>query len=205
MDSIKIFDYSKKQHRVASINNMPKHDTFILKTFVVFLLIIAWLCAGSFKTNATDLYIPEGYKIKKHVPLDLNLQNEMPRVIGIENEQSATEVPFWASGGELGVVERIYNMEASGYTKECGYPWDDGYTSTGAEAKTGRTVAVDPEIIPLGSKLTIEGFDGVFIAEDVGAAIKDYKIDVYFGEGEEARRKALNFGRREVRVRVIEN
>ena len=70
MDSIKIFDYSKKQHRVASINTMPKHDTFMLKTFVVFLLIIAWLCAGSLKTNiyATDLYIPEGYEIKQHIP-----------------------------------------------------------------------------------------------------------------------------------------
>ena len=54
---------------MASINTMPKHDTFMLKIFVVFLLIIAWLCAGSFKTNATDLYIPEGYEIKKHIPM----------------------------------------------------------------------------------------------------------------------------------------
>ena len=170
---------------------------FCYPILAIFLLLLVIPNFHDYYTNiyANELNIPEGYEITKHTPEAGSLENDLLLMQGT----------LQASDNKIREMERIYNMEATGYTKECGYPWDDGYTFTGAEAKTGRTVAVDPQIIPLGTELTIEGFDGVFIAEDVGAAIKDYKIDVYFGEGEEARRKALNFGRREVRVRVIES
>src|SRR5262249_1073521 len=45
------------------------------------------------------------------------------------------------------------------------------------------TVAVDPRVIPLGSLLLIEGFDGmVFVAEDTGGAVRGNVIDVWFDE-----------------------
>lgn len=53
-----------------------------------------------------------------------------------------------------------------------------GKTASGTMAAEGRTIAVDPSIIPLGSRVYIEGF-GVFIAEDTGGAIKNNKIDVF--------------------------
>ena len=43
---------------------------------------------------------------------------------------------------------------------------------------TGRTVAVDPTVIPLGTKLHIEGV-GVRIAEDTGRKIKGKKLDLF--------------------------
>jgi 3D (Asp-Asp-Asp) domain-containing protein len=51
----------------------------------------------------------------------------------------------------------------------------DGITFTGVDATEGRTVAVDPEVIPLGSIVIIEGHE--YIAEDIGGAIKGNKID----------------------------
>lgn len=51
-------------------------------------------------------------------------------------------------------------------------------TATGTRCTEGRTIAVDPRVIPLGSKVYIEGF-GDFIAEDTGGAIKGNKIDIY--------------------------
>ncbi len=54
----------------------------------------------------------------------------------------------------------------------------DGLTKSGTTAVEGRTIAVDPRVIPLGSRVYIEGY-GVFIAEDTGGAIKSNKIDVF--------------------------
>lgn len=67
------------------------------------------------------------------------------------------------------------------YTSDerCCGKWADGYTFTGTRARYG-VVAVDPRVIPLGSKLKVEGFKGVvFRAEDIGGAIKGKKIDIW--------------------------
>lgn len=60
----------------------------------------------------------------------------------------------------------------------------DGITYTGAQATEGRTIAVDPEVIPLGSIVIIDGQE--YIAEDVGGAIKGNKIDMYMNSHTEA-------------------
>lgn len=54
---------------------------------------------------------------------------------------------------------------------------DQALTATGTTLTEGRTIAVDPSVIPLGSRVFIEGY-GVFIAEDTGGAIKGNKIDI---------------------------
>jgi 3D (Asp-Asp-Asp) domain-containing protein len=54
-----------------------------------------------------------------------------------------------------------------------------GYTRTGTWTKWG-TVAVDPNVVPLGSKLMIEGFDTVFVAEDTGGGVKGNWVDIWF-------------------------
>ena len=53
----------------------------------------------------------------------------------------------------------------------------DAKTASGTTPTEGRTIAVDSSVIPLGSRVYIEGY-GVFIAEDTGGAIKSNKIDV---------------------------
>ena len=55
--------------------------------------------------------------------------------------------------------------------------------------KSGYTIAVDPQVIPLGSYLEIEGV--TYRAEDIGQAIKDRRLDIFFSSHEEA----IEFGR----------
>lgn len=54
-----------------------------------------------------------------------------------------------------------------------------GTTATGTHPEVGRTIAVDPDVIPLGSEVMIDGH--VYIAEDTGGAIKGKAIDMYVG------------------------
>ena len=60
----------------------------------------------------------------------------------------------------------------------------DGITFTGTQATEGRTVAVDPDVIPLGSTVVIDGQE--YIAEDVGGAIRGLRIDKYMDNHQEA-------------------
>ena len=53
-------------------------------------------------------------------------------------------------------------------------------TSTGAVATEGRTVAVDPKIIPYGTVQIINGHE--YVAEDTGGAIKGNVIDIFFND-----------------------
>lgn len=79
-----------------------------------------------------------------------------------------------------------------------------GITASGMRAEYG-CVAVDPRVIPLGTKLYIECADGSFIyghsiAADTGGAIKGNKVDLFFPSHYEA----LQFGRRPVNVYVLD-
>lgn len=66
----------------------------------------------------------------------------------------------------------------------CCDEWDDGITYSGTKATEGRTIAVDPDVIPLGSVVEIDGTD--YIAEDIGGAIDDNNIDLFFNSHEDA-------------------
>ena len=52
-------------------------------------------------------------------------------------------------------------------------------TASGTPVRWG-VVAVDPKVIPLGSRIMIEGFDNVFIAEDTGGGVRGNHVDIYF-------------------------
>lgn len=78
-----------------------------------------------------------------------------------------------------------------------------GVTATGRRAGYG-IVAVDPSIIPLGTKLYIESADGSYvygtaIAADTGGAIKGNRIDLCFN----TRSEAISFGRRQMKVYIL--
>lgn len=104
---------------------------------------------------------------------------------------------------------KVITCSATAYDlsfQSCGKrPGDKGYgiTATGTHARYG-TVAVDPRVIPLGSKLFIESADGSYVygyatAEDTGGAIKGNKVDLFFPTYNEC----MSFGRRSVKVYIL--
>lgn len=66
---------------------------------------------------------------------------------------------------------------------------EDGITFTGTQATEGRTIAVDPNVIPLGSRVIIGNKE--YIAEDIGGAIKQNRIDIFKNTHTEALRAGI--------------
>ncbi|OIU71928.1 3D domain-containing protein [Rossellomorea aquimaris] len=96
------------------------------------------------------------------------------------------------------VVKEV-DVTATAYTAHC--EGCIGITKTGVDLianPDARVIAVDPDIIPLGSKVYIEGY-GYARAEDTGGAIKGNRIDIYMQHEEDA----LEYGVRDVKVKVI--
>ena len=74
----------------------------------------------------------------------------------------------------------------------------DGITYTETIATEGRTIAVDPDVISLGSIVEVNGEN--YVAEDTGGAIKGKHIELYFDNHEDA----LQWGKQLVPVYMIE-
>ena len=81
---------------------------------------------------------------------------------------------------------------------------DPNVTATGMQS--GPTVAaVDPEVIPYGTRFRIEGFDRVFVAGDTGSALRSYDgvaIDVYTESFDDAMEFGVQY--REVKIEEVE-
>ncbi|QGH73384.1 MAG: lytic transglycosylase [Podoviridae sp. cty5g4] len=93
-------------------------------------------------------------------------------------------------------------VEATAYCscyKCCGKHLGDagyGITRSGTQVRPG-VVAVDPRVIPLGSRVRIQG--KIFWAEDTGGAIKGRRIDIYCT----THKAALEWGRREIEIEIL--
>jgi 3D (Asp-Asp-Asp) domain-containing protein len=110
--------------------------------------------------------------------------------------QTAIEPAIPAPIQEPSRGERVLVFEATAYCY-------GNITKTGTNPVEGRTIAVDPEVIPLGSRVHVSceswpEIDGTYIAEDTGGAIKGNIIDVYMAD----KGQCIQWGRRQVEVRL---
>ncbi|HYP05506.1 MAG TPA: 3D domain-containing protein [Bryobacteraceae bacterium] len=76
-------------------------------------------------------------------------------------------------------------------------------TSEGSKPIAGTTIAADPQILPMGSRVQVTGagkYSGIYTVSDKGGAIKGNKVDIFVGSREEA----LEFGRKQVYVALLQ-
>ncbi len=88
--------------------------------------------------------------------------------------------------------ERVIIVTATAYTHT------GNRTATGTWPQAGRTIAADPNVIPLGSVIYIEGF-GRRVVEDTGGVIKGNSIDIFMDTEQEC----FKFGRRKIKIKVL--
>jgi 3D (Asp-Asp-Asp) domain-containing protein len=93
---------------------------------------------------------------------------------------------------------KTITVKATAYTANC--KGCSGITASGLNLKKNpnvKAISVDPKVIPLGTKVHVEGY-GDAIAADKGGAIKGNKIDVFYS----SHSKAINWGRKTVKVKI---
>lgn len=118
-----------------------------------------------------------------------------------ENKQSSKSESSSSksSSSTSGSSSKTLTMSASAYTASCS--GCSGYTATGINLNANpnmKVIAVDPSVIPLGSKVWVEGY-GEAVAGDTGGAIKGNRIDLHFPN----KKSALAFGQRTVTVKIL--
>jgi len=145
--------------------------------------------AGLVSVQEEILY-QDGKEIKKQIISQNDIKQMVPTIIK-EGSRDVVET-------SRGVVRyrEVLTMEASAYL-----PGDGdgrGITATGMVARRG-VVAVDPNVIPLGTRLYIPGY-GMAIAADTGGAIRGHRIDLLMDSYGEA----MEFGRQSIEVYVLQ-
>ena len=114
-----------------------------------------------------------------------------------ERAKEASKNNIQSAKRELTVVATAYTADPS----ENGTYGGRVLTAMGHDLTANpnmRIIAVDPKVIPLGSKVWVEGY-GEAIAGDTGSAIKGNRIDVLMG----SKSKAMNWGRQTVKVKIL--
>ncbi|GAA0863029.1 3D domain-containing protein [Paraclostridium tenue] len=133
-----------------------------------------------------DKIIKKGTKVVEEVVVATSKQ--------VNNKIESKQISNTSSNSELASNKSLsgkhMSVVATAYA-------GDSITSTGTVPKWG-TIAVDPRIIPYGTKVYIPKFNQTFVAEDCGGAIKGNKIDIFMNsEG-----KAYDWGRKTIDIYI---
>ncbi|MBR0410269.1 MAG: Ig-like domain-containing protein [Eubacterium sp.] len=88
---------------------------------------------------------------------------------------------------------RIMRMRTTGYCncRRCAGRWAGHPTASGRMPRANHTIAVDPHLIKLGTKVQIGNV--IYTAEDTGGAIKGHRIDVYYRSHRRASRHGVKY------------
>ena len=136
-----------------------------------------------------------GTKVEKKAPAATTASSSSSKSSSSSSSQSSTTV----SRNDTSGAKTLY-MHATAYTANC--TGCSGITATGINLKANpnqKVVAVDPNVIPLGSRVWVEGY-GYAVAGDTGGAINGNRIDLFVP----SKSKALNFGSRNVKVKILD-
>jgi 3D (Asp-Asp-Asp) domain-containing protein len=78
----------------------------------------------------------------------------------------------------------------------------EGQTASGKETREGTTVAADPAVLPLGTRVQVRGagpYSGVYTVQDTGRKVAGRSIDFFIADNAEAKK----FGNQTVKVRIV--
>ncbi|CAH0347568.1 G5 and 3D domain-containing protein [Bacillus sp. CECT 9360] len=134
-----------------------------------------------------------GKEIKRSLISENLIKKQTDKVVAVGTKSFVAQVSRGEQGG------REFYVSSTAYTASCN--GCSGTTATGINLKKNpgaKVIAVDPRVIPLGSKVYVEGY-GYAIAGDTGGAIKGNKIDVFIPSKSDAYR----WGVKRVKIRVL--
>ena len=145
------------------------------------------------KVSIVEVIDEQGSKIMnkgigKYVTLESNLMK-------FDDDESREEMITYLKDELVEIPVSYTHLDV--YKRQTAYT-GHSTTSTGTTPKWG-TIAVDPSVIPYGTKVYIPQFGKTFIAEDCGSAIKGNKIDIYMNDEGAVK----NWGRKTIDIYIV--
>ncbi|WP_088071856.1 3D domain-containing protein [Gottfriedia luciferensis] len=126
------------------------------------------------------------------------LKSDLINVNQVLQINPTTKKTTTKTSAKPGTPYKVIKMKATAYTGSC--KGCSGKTATGLDLKKNpnlKVISVDPKVIPLGSKVYVDGY-GYAIAGDTGGSLKGNKIDVFIPN----QKNALKWGVKTVTVKV---
>ncbi|MGE8207428.1 ubiquitin-like domain-containing protein [Heyndrickxia sp. NPDC080065] len=134
-----------------------------------------------------------GKEVDRKLLREKTIKESKDKIVSVGTKIVTAQV----SRGEPGGKE--YFVTATAYTADCN--GCSGRTATGINLRANpnlKIIAVDPSLIPLGTKVYVEGY-GYAVAADTGGAINGKIIDVFFSN----KSQAYRWGRKQVKIRIL--
>lgn len=144
-----------------------------------------------------EVVLENGKEVSRNLIAETEVQKKQDQVVAVGTKSASVQV---SRGSQARMSSgKEYTVTATAYTPNCN--GCSGRTAAGINIAANphmKLIAVDPRVIPLGTKVFVEGY-GTAIAGDTGGSIKGNKIDVLFPTKSEAYR----WGRRTVKIKVL--
>lgn len=139
-----------------------------------------------------------GKEVKRELLSEKVVNKKQDKVVTVGTQTTVAQASRGVTNVSSSSGKEIY-VSSTAYTASC--KGCSGVTSTGVDLKSNpgaKIIAVDPSVIPMGSKVYVEGY-GYAVAADKGGAIKGNRIDVFFSSKDDAYR----WGVKKVKIRVL--
>ncbi|MBQ1501300.1 MAG: G5 domain-containing protein [Firmicutes bacterium] len=145
--------------------------------------------------NTYQVVYENGVEVERTLISTEKVRDPVSRVVGVgpaDSTGTATSAMTSTSSGADFYYTNSFTVQATAYT------WTGNRTATGTWPTVG-TIAVDPNVIPLGTRVYVEGY-GFAVAEDTGGAVKSNIIDLYM----DTEAECINWGRRYVTIYILD-
>ncbi|NHC42389.1 DUF348 domain-containing protein [Bacillus sp. MM2020_1] len=141
-----------------------------------------------------EVLLENGKEVSRKLISEQKIAEKQDKVVAVGTKDIALQVSRGAdeSGKEFYVTATAYTAYCNGCS---------GRTATGLNLRANpnmKVIAVDPRVIPLGTKVYVEGY-GYAVAADTGGAIKGYIIDLFMPSNQDCYR----WGRKKVKIKIL--
>ncbi|MEH7491744.1 ubiquitin-like domain-containing protein [Neobacillus niacini] len=141
-----------------------------------------------------EVILENGKEVSRKIIGEQKLREKLDKVVAVGTKELDIQV---SRGAETGTEFYVNTTAYTAYCNGC-----SGRTATGFDLRANpgaKVIAVDPRVIPLGTKVYVEGY-GYAVAADTGGAIKGHKIDVFFP----TKTEAFRWGVRKVKIKILQ-
>ena len=141
-----------------------------------------------------EVILENGKEVSRKIIGEQKLREKLDKVVAVGTKELDIQV---SRGAETGTEFYVNTTAYTAYCNGC-----SGRTATGFDLRANpgaKVIAVDPRVIPLGTKVYVEGY-GYAVAADTGGAIKGHKVDVFFP----TKAEAFRWGVRKVKIKILQ-